>query len=109
MARWYDPRQKIEILHSLGINALHGKVTGDEAARILTWRAKEEYGVTHKYTPSILRRHVESGNLQAYPGTKLTEDGKSRKNLYDADAVFELEIAPRRGMGRKQVAKEGAA
>ena len=109
MACLYEANQREGILRSLRIKPMKGRVTGDEAARILTWRAKEEYGILHEYAPSILRRHVKQGNLRAYPGTKLPEDGKSRKNLYDVESVFELSIAPRRGLGRKHVEKEGAA
>lgn len=86
----------------LSIKPKNGKVTGKEAAAILTWRAQEESGVEHEYSPSILRRHTEQGNLTAYPGTKVTADGKSRKSLYDVEAVFELEIEPRRGLKRKE-------
>lgn len=100
--RLYTPKQRQEILISLAIKPKNGKVTGKEAAEILTWRAKEEMGVDHEYSPSILRRHVENGNLVAYPATKLTDKGISRKSLYDVEAVFELSIEPRRGLKRKQ-------
>lgn len=108
MACLYETKQREEILRSLRIKPIKGKVTGEEAARILSWRAREEQGVEHKYTSSILRRHVEQGNLEAYPGTRLTDKGKSRKNLYDVEAVFELSIAPRRGVARKQKEKSVA-
>jgi hypothetical protein len=101
MARWYDAKRIEEILHSLGIKAMRGKISGEEAARVLSWRAKEEQGVEHTYAPAILRRHAEKGNLRAYPGTKLTKGGDSRKNLYEVEDVFELSIAPRRGLARK--------
>lgn len=100
--RLYTPKQRQEILISLAIKPKNGKVTGKEAAEILTWRAKNESGIDHQYTPTILRRHVEKGNLVAYPGTKLTEEGRSRKSLYDVEAVFELSIEPRRGLKLKQ-------
>jgi hypothetical protein len=97
MTQLYTSKKQREILVSLGIKAKDGKLTGEESARILTWRAKEERGIDHQYTPSILRRHVEQGNLAAYPGTR----GKSRKNLYDVEAVFELSIEPRRGLRQR--------
>ena len=86
----------------MAIKPKNGKITGKEAAAILTWRAKEEAGVNHQYKPSILRRHVESGNLVAHPGTKVTDDGKSRKSLYEVEAIFELSIEPNRGLKRIQ-------
>jgi len=32
------------------------------------------------------------------PDTKLTDKGVSRKNLYDAEAIFGLSIEPKRGL-----------
>ncbi len=104
--RLYTPKQQQEILRSLAIKPKDGKVSGREAAEILTWRAKKESGVDHEYSPSILRRHVEHGNLVAYPGTKVTADGTSRKSFYDVEAIFELSIEPRRGLKRKQGSNE---
>lgn len=108
MARWYEPKHREEILRSLGIQAIRGRISGEEAARVLSWRAKEEQGVEHTYSSTILRRHAEKGNLRAYPATKLTKDGVSRKNLYEAEDVFQLDIAPRRGVARKQKLENAA-
>ena len=98
MTQLYTLKRQREILASLGIKAKDSKLTGEESARVLTWRAKEERGIDHQYAPSILRRHVEQGNLIAYPGTR----GKSRKSLYDVEAIFELSIEPNRGLKRIQ-------
>jgi len=96
-------KRQQEILKALAIKSKDGKVTGKEAAAILTWRAKEEAGVEHEYKPSILRRHVESGNLVAHPGTKVNEKtGESRKSLYEVETIFELSIEPNRGLKRLQ-------
>ena len=106
MTRLYTAKRQQEILKLLAIKTnKDGRLTGKEAAAVLTWRAKEEVGVEHDYSPSILRRHVEQGNLVAYPGTKVTKDGKSRKSFYDVEAVFGLPIEPRRGLARKQESK----
>jgi len=102
MTKLYTLKRQQEILRNLEIKPKNGKVTGKEAAVILTWRAKEEASIEHAYSPSILRRHVENGNLVAYPGTKITDKGKSRKSLYDVEAIFDLSIEPRRGLKRKQ-------
>lgn len=100
MTRLYTVKQRQEILKSLAIKPnKDGKITGKEAAAILTWRAREEANVEHKYSTSILRRHVEKGNLVAYPGTKLTvKKGESRKSLYEVGDIFELSIEPNRGL-----------
>ncbi len=102
MTRLYTVKQQQEILKSLAIKPKHGKITGKEASAILTWRAKEEAGVEHEYKPSILRRHVEKGNLVAHPGTKVTDKGESRKSLYEVEAIFDLSIEPNRGLKRLQ-------
>jgi hypothetical protein len=99
-------KRQQEILKSLAIKPKNGKITGKEAAEILTWRAKEEAGVEHQYKPSILRRHVESGNLVAHPGTKVTDKGESRKSLYEVEAIFDLSIEPNRGLKRIQKNEE---
>jgi hypothetical protein len=110
MTRLYTVKQRQEILKTLAIKPnKDGRITGKEAATILTWRAKEEADIEHDYSPSILRRHVEQGNLTAYPGTKITKDGKSRKSFYDVEAVFDLSIEPRRGLVRKRENKADAA
>ena len=98
MTRLYTPAERKEVLTTLRVKPKGGKLSGREAALVLTWRAREEFGIDHEYKPSILRRHVEQGNLKAYPDTKLTDKGRSRKNLYDAEAVFGLEIEPSRGL-----------
>lgn len=108
MTRLYTVKQQQEILRSLAIKPRNGRITGQEAAAILTLRAKTEAGVEHKYQPSILRRHVEKGNLVAYPGTKITKDGKSRKSLYDVADIFDLSIEPRRGLVRMREDKDAA-
>ena len=102
MVYLYTEEQKQETLRSLSIKPIRGRVTGQEAARILSWRAKNEFGIDHQYNTATLRRHVEQGNLKAYPGTKLTSEGRSRKSLYDVDVIFELSIAPRRGAALKE-------
>lgn len=99
MTRLYTLKRQQEVLKSLSIKpSKDGRITGQEAATILTWRAREEADIAHEYSPSILRRHVEQGNLIAYPGTR----GKSRKSFYDVGAIFELSIEPKRGLARKQ-------
>lgn len=102
MVYLYTHEQRNEALRSLSIKPIKGKITSQEAARVLSWRAKQEFDIEHEYTPATLRRHVEQGKLKAYPGTKLTDDGKSRKSLYEVEVIFELSIAPRRGVALKE-------
>jgi len=104
MVHLYTAERKQEVLQFLNIKPIDGKVTGREAARILSWRAREEEGIVHQYNPSTLRRHVKQGNLVPYPGTKITNKGASRKSLYDVDVVFELQIAQKRRAALKDEA-----
>jgi hypothetical protein len=92
-AQVYTPQQRRAILRQLGIKPEHGTVTGKEAARILTWRAKEEEDVEHFYDPASLRRHVYEGTIEA-------DTSNPRMNRYPVEKVFELPIAPRRGRAR---------
>lgn len=99
MAVLYTAKQIQEVLRDLRIKPVEGKVTGREAARILTWRAKEEQDIEHVYPDSAVRQHVQRGNLKAYPVNR-------RFNLYKAEDVFDVALAPRRGLAQQ---KEEAA
>lgn len=92
MAYLYTPKQIQEALIELRIKPNRdGMVTGQEAARILTWRAQAEQGIEHQYLDSAVRRHVQSGHLTPYPVNP-------RYNLYKVEDVFDLALVPRRGI-----------
>lgn len=96
MVRLYTPKQRSDVLKILNIKPENGLVDGKEAAAILTWRAKEEYGVVHRYETRALARHVEQKNIvPVAPGTR--RNMRATKNLYPVAKVFELPIAPTRG------------
>lgn len=97
MAHLYTPKQRQEVLKLLSIKPINGKVTGREAAQILQWRAKEEFGVDREYDNASLRRHVKEGNIHADPN--------SRKSRYPVEEVFDLTIFPARGRARKEVSE----
>jgi hypothetical protein len=99
MARTYTTQQRRNILRDLGIKPEHGTVTGKEAARILTWRAKEEEDIEHIYDPGSLRRHAQEGNITA-------DTSNPRLSRYPVEKVFELPIAPKRGRARNTPAPE---
>ena len=96
MAVLYPPEEIQAVLKELRIKPKGDKVTGREAARILTWRAKAEEDVTHVYPDSAIRRHVERKNL------KIAEQVNSRLNLYTVEDIFELPLSPRRGRARQK-------
>lgn len=102
MAVLYTPEEIQEALRRLRIKPKDGKVTGEEAARILSWRAKEEQGIEHAYPASAIRRHVERGNLN------IAERVNPRFNLYLVEDIFELPLVPKRGIAQKRDAKNAA-
>jgi len=97
----YTPEEIQKALLSLRIKPKEGKVTSKEAARILTWRAKEEQGVEHEYLDSAVRRHVERGNLKAHPVN-------ARFNMYVVEDVFDLPLVPKRGIGQQKEVENAA-
>ncbi|HYU76903.1 MAG TPA: hypothetical protein VEL31_29900 [Ktedonobacteraceae bacterium] len=103
MAILYTAKQIQDVLRELRIKPADGKVTTREAARILTWRAKAEHHVEHEYPDSAVRRHVQQGNL------KIAQQINARFNMYRVEDVFDLQLAPRRGLGQQKEAKEEAA
>ncbi len=92
MAILYTSKELQEILRGLRIKPKAGMVTTKEAAAILTWRAEHEQEIKHHYPESAVRRHVELGNLEIA--------GKKNKvaNLFKFEDVFEVPLAPRRGI-----------
>lgn len=87
MAKLYTPKQRSDVLKSLGIKSIDKKVTGDEAAKILTWRAQQEHNIVHIYNTASIRRHVHDGNIHP---------GEGHGSRYPVEQVFDLPIAPMR-------------
>lgn len=96
MAVLYTPDEIQGVLRELRIKPVEGNVTGREAARILTWRAKAEFGIEHVYPDSAIRRHVQQGNL------KIAKQVNPRFNLYKVEDVFDLPLVPRRGIAQQK-------
>jgi len=91
LAVLYTPEEIQAVLTELRIKPINGGVSTQEAARILSWRAKAEYNVEHTYNASAVRRHIQSGNLKA-------EQISTRFNRYKVEDIFDLPLAPRRGI-----------
>jgi hypothetical protein len=100
MARLYTKQDIAKVLRELRIKPINDMVDGSEAARILTWRAKDEYEIEYEYDPSSIRQHVRKDHFPA--GT--IDDSNKRRNLYQVEAVFNLPIKPKRGLSNKKVA-----
>ena len=67
MAVLYTPEEIQGVLRTLRIKPKDGMVSTQEAAKILTWWAREEQGVDFEYSPSSVRRHIQLGNLKPEP------------------------------------------
>jgi hypothetical protein len=93
MARLYTKRDMDAALKELRIAPEEGKVSGSEAARILTWRAKDEYAIEHTYDANSIRLHVRQGH---FPLGSIDKPNK-RNSLYRVEDVFHLPIHPNRG------------
>lgn len=90
MAYFYTSEEMQEALKEIRVKPFQGTVTSREAAKILTWRAKNEFGIDRTYDVSAVRRHISLGNLKSVQPEKYM-------NRYNVEDVFELPITPRRG------------
>jgi len=97
MAILYTEKEIAKVLKDLRIAPEDGKVDGNEAARILTWRAKVEQGIDFEYKSSALRQHVRQGHFK-----EGAIDPKSRGSRYPVEQVFTLPLAPKRIANRKE-------
>lgn len=89
MTRLYTKRQINEVLKELRIRPKENYITSQEAASVLTWRAKDEHSIEYTYTDGSVRRHVSLGNLK---DIKKISD---RQSLYSIDELFEIPLKPR--------------
>lgn len=93
----YTNKEIQEVLRELRIKPIDGnKVNTREAARILSWRAKAEQQIEHDYPDAAVRRHVQQGNL------KIAQQVNPRFNLFKVEDVFELPLAPKRGVAQRK-------
>jgi hypothetical protein len=95
----YTEDEMRSIMQELHIAPENGRVDGSEGAKILTWRAKHEFGVDHQYDPTTLRQHIKTGQIKKEEVNK----ANPRRNLYPYPLIFQLPIAPRRGTARRKL------
>lgn len=103
MAVLYTAKEIARVLKDLRIEAINGKVDANEAARILSWRAKAEQGIDFEYQAVAVRQHVRYGHFEAG-----TIDPNARGAKYPVEQVFRLPLAPRRIMQRKKDTNESS-
>jgi len=98
MATQYTQEEMEQVLQALHIAPEEGRVSGREAARILTWRAKEEFQVDYQYDATAIRQHVKVGHISPED----IDTSNPRRSLYPFPAIFQLPLAPRRGASRRR-------
>lgn len=94
MATFYTEKERKNALKQMHIHPDAERVNSAQAAKILTWRAKEEYNVDHQYNATAVRKHAEK--LDAQPGRKSDGSINLRQNTYDVKKLFEIDILPAR-------------
>ena len=104
MATSYTEEEMAKTLQELHIAPEEGMVDGQEAAKILTWRAKEEYQVEHDYSATSIRQHVKVGHIDI----KDIDTTNPRRSRYVYTIIFRLPLAPRRGASRRHHKADGA-
>jgi hypothetical protein len=104
MATYYTERDMVKVLRELHIAPEQGKVTGQEAARILSWRAKHEQDVEYHYDATAIRQHIKQGR---FPEGSI-DHANPRRNLYPVEIIFQLPLAPKRGSSRKKAISQSA-
>ncbi|MGH2505939.1 MAG: hypothetical protein ACRDHZ_00740 [Ktedonobacteraceae bacterium] len=97
MAVLYTKEEIQRVLVELRIQPTKNGVSSAEAARILTWRAKQECKIDHEYTQSAVRRHIHLGNLTPWPQS-------TRFNRYRIEDIFLLSLVPKRGLDHRRAA-----
>lgn len=104
---YYTVSERKKALRGLRINPEAERVNSSEAAKILTWRAKEEHGVEHEYNALAVRKH--GSKLDAKPALRADGSPNPRQNTYDVKRLFEIDILPARtNSGPKQSKQEEA-
>jgi len=94
MMAFYTEKKRQNALIHLHIDPGAERVTSSEAAHILTWRAKEEYGIQHVYNATAVRKHAHK--LDARPLVRDDGTKNTRQNTYDTLKIFEIDINPGR-------------
>lgn len=94
MPAFYTERERKAALKRLHIPPDAEHVDSSQAARILTWRALEEYGVEHRYNATAVRKHAPKLDVQ--PALKPDGTVNTRQNVYNVQRLFEIDINPTR-------------
>jgi len=94
MPAFYTEKERKTALKQMHISPDSERVNSQEAAKILSWRAKEEYKVEHEYNATAVRKHAQ--RLDARPAVKKDGSVNLRQNTYDVKKLFEVDILPAR-------------
>jgi len=94
MPVFYTEKERKAALKQMRIHPDTERVNSLQAAKILSWRAKEEHGVEHEYNATAVRKHADK--LDAQPAFKSDGSVNTRQNTYDVKKLFEIDIIPAR-------------
>lgn len=99
MAKYYTRKEMVDILKQIGYQPdKDGAINTKEAAKVLTWRAKEEYKIDYEYSEIAVRRRISTGALVPVQG----RNKNNRHNTYKIEDIFSLPLYPTRGSGQKK-------
>ena len=99
MPAFYTKKERKNALKQMHIHPDAERVNSMQASKILTWRAKQEYNVEHKYNATAVRKHVDK--LDVKPAIKRDGGINTRQNTYSTKKLFEIDILPARTNQRK--------
>jgi hypothetical protein len=100
MSAFYTEKERKNALLQMHIDPGSERVSSAQAAKILTWRAREEYKIDHEYDANAVRKHADK--LDAQPAMKSDGSVNLRQNTYNTKKLFEIDIMPARtNTGRK--------
>lgn len=94
MPAFYTEKERKNALQQMHIDPSSERVSSAQAAKILTWRAQEEYRIAHEYDANAVRKHAKK--LDAQPAMKDDGTVNGRQNTYNTRKLFEIDIMPSR-------------
>lgn len=94
MPVFYTEKERKAALLQMRIDPEAERANSSQAAKILTWRAKEEHGVEHEYNATAVRKHASQ--LDTMHARRADGSLNPRQNTYDVKKLFEIDILPKR-------------
>lgn len=103
MPAFYTEKERKNALKQMHISPDAERVNSTQAAKILSWRAKEEYSTEHEYNATAVRKHTDK--LDTQPARKGDGSINTRQNTYSVKKLFEIDIIPARTNQRNKTSQ----